>query len=121
MQRAPVDVVREFMEAWEASDLERVISLVDEDVVFIGTTGPEPGRTFHGRESLRAAVSPLLSTTATIKLRSRGLFNDGETVIVTWETIDSANQPSHARMIGVDMFRVSNGKIVLKDAYRKSY
>jgi ketosteroid isomerase-like protein len=121
MERAPVDIVREFMEAWEACDLLRLLSVVDDEIVFMGTTGPEPGRTFSGKESFVAAVAPLMSPTATIKLRSREMFEGGEAVIVTWETIDSAAQPSHARMTGLDVFRVSSGKIVLKDAYRKSY
>lgn len=121
MKPTAFDVVREFMNAWEACDLDRLLAVVDDEIIFVGTTGPEPGRTYSGKEAFRKAVTPLLSPALTICFRPREMFDAGETIIATWETIDSANQLSHSRMIGIDIFRVSNGKVILKDAYRKSY
>ncbi|MFB8343884.1 nuclear transport factor 2 family protein [Brucella cytisi] len=117
----PNDVVQAFMTAWEEGSLDRVLQTVGDDIVFVGTTGPEPGRSFEGKVALSKIVDPLLSAQSTITLRTLGIYPCGETVFVAWETTDTAADVRVSKMRGVDIFKVLNGKVVLKDAYRKSY
>ncbi|WP_181182085.1 MULTISPECIES: nuclear transport factor 2 family protein [unclassified Mesorhizobium] len=117
----PINVVKAFMDAWEAYDLEEVMETVGDEIMFVGTTGPEPGRTFKGKVPFSKVVDPLLSPQSTISLKTLGVYPCGETVFVVWETTDWAADPRVSKMRGVDLFQVSDGKIVLKDAYRKSY
>lgn len=118
---APIDVVQAFMTAWEEGSLDRVLQTVGDDIVLIGTTGPEPGRSFEGKVAFSKIVEPLLSSQSTIKLRTLGIYPCDETVFVTWETTDTAADLRFSAMRGMDIFKVLSGKIVLKDAYRKSY
>src|SRR5262245_44134121 len=55
------DVVEQFMKAWVDGDLKGVLATMAEGAVFVGTTGPEPGRSFKGLENIRNVIAPLIS------------------------------------------------------------
>lgn len=117
----PEEVVQAFMVAWERSSVDDVLATLSDDVVFVGTTGPEPGRAFRGKTAFKKVLEQLLSPQSTISLKTLSVHPAGENVFVVWETTDRAADARLSKMLGVDIFRVVNGKIVLKDAYRKSY
>ncbi len=114
-------VVDQFMTAWIEGNLEGVLAVMAEDAVFVATTGPEPGRSFRGRDNIRRLFASLMSPSSTVRLRVESTYVVGDTAIVLWTTIDAASQPEHAAMRGLDVFRVKDNLIILKDAYRKVY
>jgi len=114
-------VVDHFMTSWIDGNLEGVMSVMADDAVFVATTGPEPGRSFRGLDEIGRLFASLVSRSSPTRMRVESTFVVGDTAIVLWTTTDTTKKAAEATMKGLDVFRVRNGLIVLKDAYRKSY
>ena len=113
-------LVATFLQAWVNRDIDRALALLTDDVVFGATAGSEPGTTYRGMESVRAAIAPLILS-SDIRLQVEAIHGDDSTVFVIWHSQNSKAPPSQSHMKGVDVFRLRHGKICLKDAYRKVY
>jgi len=53
--------LREFARAWAARDVELLMSFMSEDCVYEASVGPEPGRTYVGREEVRRGFAEMLA------------------------------------------------------------
>ena len=53
-------VLQSFGAAWDAKDLDKLMSFVTEDCVYSASIGPEPGQTFRGRDAVRAGFAAML-------------------------------------------------------------
>jgi ketosteroid isomerase-like protein len=45
--------LREFAAAWARHDVETLMTFLTDDCVYEASVGPEPGRTYAGREAVR--------------------------------------------------------------------
>ncbi len=111
-----MDVVARFNEAFNRHDIEAVMGLMTDDVIFENTSG---GR-FEGQESVRAVL------TRAFELMSAGWFDTeqtialGDAVVVLWSYAFDVKDPERDRIRGADIFRVREGRIAEKLSYVKS-
>jgi uncharacterized protein (TIGR02246 family) len=111
-----MDVIARFNDAFNRHDLQAVMELMTDDVVFENTSG---GR-FEGQDSVRVILA------RAFELMSSGWFETeqtvalGERVVVLWTyTFDKQNaERGHTR--GADIFRVRDGRVAEKLSYVKS-
>lgn len=109
----PIEVVERFGEAWTAHDLEAALGLVTEDCVF-DATGPAPDGTRHvGRRAVRQAWDAIFSD-STSRFEPEETFAADDRVVQLWQY---SWDDGHVR--GVDIFRVSDGKVAEKYSYVK--
>jgi ketosteroid isomerase-like protein len=107
------DVVTSFMAAWQDHDLDAALALISADCVF-EATGPAPdGTTCVGLDAIRAAWAPIFADSAS-RFRIEETLSAGDRVVQRWSYSWS---DGHIR--GVDVMRVSDGKIVEKLSYVK--
>lgn len=110
-----ISVVRAFLDAWADRDAGRVVNFFATDAVFVASVGPEPGRSYSGHSEIGPAVEVMLATAAGSKFAARELIPFDGGVVATW----SVTGPDGQIALGIDIFGVRGGSIVLKDAYRK--
>jgi ketosteroid isomerase-like protein len=107
-----------FQAAWVNGDLEELTSLVTDDVVFSGSIGPEPGQTFRGREQVSKGFELFLAAD-TGYCQTEAPVVIGDDAYAEWAWYRSATEKDSLVSCGIDHFSFRDGKISLKNAYRK--
>ena len=110
---APEDVVRAFLFALEAKDLERAESLLAEDAAWINVSLP----TVRGRERIMRWMRPLRRPGLGFRVHLHNIAADGDTVLA--ERSDAlAYGPVDQRFWVWGRFEVRDGKIeVWRDSF----
>jgi hypothetical protein len=109
----PLKVVEAFGAAWANHDLDTALAMVTDDCVF-DATGPAPdGTRCVGADAIRAAWAPIFDDPNS-QFEEEEIFQAGDRVVQRWRyNFDGG----HVR--GVDLFRVSDGKVAEKFSYVK--
>jgi ketosteroid isomerase-like protein len=112
-ERTALEVVEAFGAAWAAHDLDQALSFLGPDSVF-DATGPAPDGGHHvGPDEIRAAWTAIFDDTAS-QFEAEETFCAGDRVVQRWRY---SWDGGHVR--GVDLFKVSDGRIVEKLSYVK--
>jgi ketosteroid isomerase-like protein len=111
------DVLHRFAEASGSADAARVAALMTDDCVYEASVGPEPGSTFRGTAEVLAGVEAMFAHDAPARIEITDVFAAGDRVAWEWCYYDSAHNLI-AR--GCDLFRVRDGRIAVKNAFRKT-
>ncbi len=115
-----VAMLQEFSAAWNRHDIDALMSFMDADCVFHAVAGPDLlGRSFKGTEEVRKGFELAWQTFP------EAAWLDGEHFVVgdrgvsecTFKGTKADGSRIEARM--VDVFTFRNGKIAVKNAYRK--
>ena len=110
--------VNAFNTAFNRHDIDAVMALMTDDVVF-ETTGPAPdGKRCVGQTEVRAAWEEFFAASPTDAFTAEEIFATGDRCVVRWRyEWDAADPTAHVR--GVDVIRVRDGKVAEKLAYVK--
>ena len=60
MQLTNEQVWQRFSEAWAKRDVDGLMALVTDDIIYGASVGPEPGATFRGRDEVRRGFDHML-------------------------------------------------------------
>ena len=112
-------VVERFGDAFDQRDLETVMSLVTDDIVFESTSPSPDGGRFEGADAVRAVWATLFADTADPHFETEETVLLGNRAVVRWRY--SWREPSGDRghVRGVDVLRLRDGKIAEKLSYVK--
>ena len=115
---ATVAVIRAFDEAIRRRDIEAIMALSTEDVVWETTTPPD-GERYEGKEAVRRGLEEFFRSSPEAVFEIEELVALGERAFFTWvyRWEDAEGKPGHVR--GVDTVRVRDGKIAETCAYVK--
>lgn len=113
-----IEVVREVFVAFAARDVERVIALVDPDVVFTAVTGGVVGKAepYRGHEGMREYFRDVAEVWDEIVLTPREFRQVGDAILVTGKV----NARSPARVVSGStgwVWRVRDGRVVYGHVY----
>ena len=118
-----IALLDKFAAAFNAHDIDAIMAcMVDsDDCVFYSAAGATPnGGVFKGREAARAAYAAVWQKYPDARWNSPTHFVSGERGITQWlftgTTTDGKEQ---CRVHGCDVFEFAQGKIKIKDSYRK--
>ncbi|GAB5506857.1 MAG: hypothetical protein Rhirs2KO_20200 [Rhizobiaceae bacterium] len=105
----------DFAGAWGRRDVSAVVELFAEDAIYFASVGPEPGRKATGKAEIRDLIEAMFAVDqgATSETSEPIIFDGG--AFWSWRY----TLPDGSIELGCDLLRVANGKITLKDAYRK--
>jgi ketosteroid isomerase-like protein len=104
-----------FTAAINAHDLDAVLALVTEDIVFESTSPAPDGTRYSGRAAVARVWGDLLAATPMARFAVEEQFSDGsERAVVRWR-YDWGE--GHVR--GVDIIRVQDGRLAESLAYVK--
>jgi ketosteroid isomerase-like protein len=108
------DVVERFNAAFNAHDVDAVMALMTEDVVF-ESTGPAPdGGRVEGWADVRKTWEEFFASNPAAQFVAEEVFTGGDRAVVRWRYEWGAG---HVR--GVDVMRVRDGKVAEKLSYVK--
>jgi steroid delta-isomerase-like uncharacterized protein len=124
MPNTPVQPGPEFLaafaDAWNHHDIEALMSFMADDCVFHAVAGPDAlGRSFVGREAVRAGFELAWQTFPDAAWLDGDHFVSGDRGVSesTFCGTKADGTRIEARM--VDVFTFKDGKIAVKNAYRK--
>lgn len=109
-----------FSDAWNSHDLDRLMDFMADDCIFHAVAGPDVfGRTFRGREQVRAGFELAWKTFPDAAWVDPVHFVCGDRGVTesTFRGTRTDGVRVEARM--VDVFTFADGKIAVKNAYRK--
>ncbi len=117
---ATVQMLRDFADAWNRHDLEALMSFMADDCAFHAVAGPELlGRSFIGREAVAEGFKLAWTTFPDAAWLDGDHFVSGDRGVSesTFRGTKADGTRVEARM--VDVFTFRDGKIAVKNAYRK--
>lgn len=113
-------LLADFSDAWGRADVDGLMVLMTDDCVYKASVGPEPGTTYAGRDAVRRGFTEILAFESGGEARSGRTWITGDYAFAEWSYDDIAEDGSVTDIKGIDIFHFVDGKIALKDAFRKS-
>jgi steroid delta-isomerase-like uncharacterized protein len=115
------DRLSEFLEAWNAHDANRIVSLMTDDCSFHASAGPEfLGRSAVGREAVREAVEEFFRRFPDVRFVDVDSFIAGDRGAAEWTMVWTGADENERRLRGCDLFEFNDGLIRTKNAFRKA-
>lgn len=119
-QHVSIKTLQEFGEAWNRHDIDALMSFMSDDCEFHAVAGPDLlGRSFIGREQVRKGFEAAWQTFPDAAWLDGVHFVAGDRGVS--ETTFAGTKPDGSRVEArmVDVFTFRNGKIAVKNAFRK--
>lgn len=115
-----VKLLQDFAAAWNRHDIDALMGFMTDDCAFHATAGPDLlGRSFVGRDAVREGfqLAWLTFPDAAWRDGEHVVFGDRGLSECTFSGTKADGSRVEARMVDVFMFR--DGRIAVKNAYRK--
>ena len=110
-----LELMDRFTAAMNSHDLDAVLALISDDIVFESTSPSPDGARYHGKDAVGQVWGEMLATTPQARFSVEEQFSDGrERAVVQWR-YDWGD--GHVR--GVDVVRVRGGRLAESLAYVK--
>jgi ketosteroid isomerase-like protein len=110
-----------FSEAWNRHDVEGLMSFMSDDCVFMTAGGPEACGARHvGREAVAKAFAGAWAALPDAHWSNGVHFVQGDFGVSQWTFTGTAADGSRVETDGVDIFTFKDGKIAVKNAFRKA-
>ena len=110
-----------FANAFNAHDVNRILSYMTNDYVFPASAGPDvDGEKFAGKEAVKKAFEDVFKTYPDAQWTNVRHFISGERAVSEWTFSGTKQDGSKVQVTGCDLFTFSNGKIAIKNSYRKN-
>lgn len=115
-----LNLLAEFGAAWGRSDLDGLMALMTDDCVYAASVGPEPGTTYKGKDEVRRGFAEIIKYEEGGEQRGGRRWVSGDYVFSEWGYDEIAEDGTITDIRGIDIFHFIDGKLALKDAYRKT-
>ena len=120
-EQVTVGVLNEFAEAWNRHDVDALMSFMTEDCVFEASAGPDVcGTRYVGRASVRAGFAEVWAIFPDAQWSHARHFVQGERGVSEWTFTGTRADGTRVEVHGCDLFTFRDGRIALKDSYRKN-
>ena len=125
MSRIGVEVttasLQAFADAFNRHDADAIMSLMTDDCVFEASAGPEVcGARFEGPAAVRAAFADVWATFPDAHWGNARHFVCGDRGVSEWIFTGTRGDGTRVEVHGCDLFRFRDGRIALKNSYRKN-
>ena len=120
---APITVqdLQAFADAWNRHDIESLMSFMTEDCVFESSGGKDVwGTRYVGRDAVRAGFSSVWQTFPDAHWANARHFVYGDRGVSEWTFAGTRSDGVRVEVHGCDLFTFRDGKIALKNSYRKN-
>ncbi|MFZ3120033.1 MAG: nuclear transport factor 2 family protein [Variovorax sp.] len=110
-----------FSDAWNRHDLPALMSFMHADCVFDTAAGPEAFGTRHtGHEAVAAAFASAWKSFPDAQWRNGKHLVMGDRGLSEWTFTGTALDGTRSESDGVDLFTFKDGKILVKNVFRKA-
>jgi len=110
-----------FSDAWNRHDIDALMSFMSDDCVFQTAAGPDAcGTRLCGRDAVRQAFAAAWVAVPDAQWRNAVHFVHGDFGTSQWTFTGTAADGGRIEVDGIDVFTFKNGKISLKNVFRKA-
>jgi len=121
IREVTTEVLQAFADAWNRHDVDALMSFMAEDCVFEASAGPEVcGTRYAGREAVRAGFEDVWATFPDAHWSGARHFVSGDRGVSEWTFTGTRADGTRVEVRGCDLFTFRDGKIALKNSYRKN-
>jgi steroid delta-isomerase-like uncharacterized protein len=114
-------VLQNFADAFNAHDVNAIVSLMTDDCIFQASAGPDvDGEKFEGKEAVKKAFEDVFKTYPDAHWGNAKHFISGDRGVSEWVFTGTKADGSKVEVTGCDLFTFRNGKIAIKNSYRKN-
>ena len=118
---ATLEFLQAFADAFNRHDVDAIMTFMTEDCIFEASAGPDVcGARYAGREAVRAAFTDVWTTFADAAWIDARHFMCGERGVSEWTFTGTRADGTRVEVNGCDLFTFRDGKIALKNSYRKN-
>jgi steroid delta-isomerase-like uncharacterized protein len=115
------DFLQSFADAFNAHDLKAIMAHMTDDCVFEASMGPDfDGEKFTGQEQVRSAFENVFTTFPDAHWGNARHFISGNRGFSEWIFTGTKSDGTRVEVTGCDLFTFKDGKIAIKDSYRKN-
>lgn len=115
-----VTMLKAITAAFDAHDLDAILTHFDPDAVFEAPRGPDAwGQRFHGTEAIRDAFAARFSGIPDIRYLRDEHFVDGDRGASEWTLSGTTNAGQRIEVQGCDLWTLRDGRVARKDSYWK--
>jgi ketosteroid isomerase-like protein len=115
------DLLAQFSAAWNRHDIDGLMGFMHQECIFQTAAGPDACGTRHeGIEAVRAAFESAWINVPDAQWLNDRHFVDGDFGVSEWTFVGTATDGSRIETDGVDIFTFKDGKIQMKNVFRKN-
>ena len=115
------EVLQAFADAWNMHDVDAIMSFMTEDCVFESSSGPDVcGTRYVGREAVRDGFAEVWAAFPDAHWGNARHFVCGDRGVSEWTFTGTRADGTRIEVHGCDLFTCRDGKIALKNSYRKN-
>jgi steroid delta-isomerase-like uncharacterized protein len=115
------DFLQSFADAFNSHDVKAIMSHMTEDCVFEASAGPNiDGEKFSGQEQVMKAFQDVFSAFPDAHWGSPRHFIEGDRGFSEWVFTGTKADGTKVEVTGCDLFTFKDGKIAIKNSYRKN-
>ena len=116
-----ITILDGFAKAFNDHDANKILSYMTDDCVFEASAGPHAdGERFVGKEVVKKAFEEVFKTFPDAHWGNARHFISGNRAVSEWTFTGTKQDGSKLEVTGCDLFTFRNGKIAIKNSYRKN-
>ena len=110
-----------FADAWNRHDVDALMSMMTDDGVFQASAGSDVNGARHeGRRAVRAAYEAVFAQYPDARWNDARHFVAGHRGVSEWTFTGTLQDGSRVEVDGCDVFTLRNGRIAVKNSFRKN-
>jgi len=114
-------VLDAFAEAWNRHDADALMTFMAEDCIFEASAGPDAcGTRSVGHDAVRAAFEEVWATFPDAHWGNARHFVQGDRGVSEWTFTGTSRDGRRVEVNGCDLFTFRDGRIAVKNSYRKN-
>ena len=120
-QKVTEDFLQSFADAFNAHDVKAIISHMTDDCVFEASAGPDAdGEKSIGQEQVKKAFENVFAMFPDAHWGNPRHFISGDRGFTEWIFTGTKKDGTRVEVTGCDLFTFKDGKIAIKNSYRKN-
>ena len=115
------EVLQAFADAWNRHDVDALMSFMTQDCAFEASAGPDVcGTRYTGPVAVRASFAGVWKIFPDAHWAHARHFVQGDRGVSEWTFTGTRDDGTRVEVQGCDLFTFRDGKIALKNSYRKN-
>ena len=120
-QKITEHFLQSFADAFNAHDAKAIMAHMTDDCVFEASGGPDiNGEKFTGQESVKKSFESVFAAFPDAHWANSRHFISGDRGFSEWIFTGTKSDGTPVEVTGCDLFTFKNGKIAIKNSYRKN-
>jgi steroid delta-isomerase-like uncharacterized protein len=120
-EQVTVEVLQDFADAWNRHDVDALMTFMADDCVFEASAGADvSGTRYVGRVAVRAGFAEVWTTFPDAHWGNARHFVYGPRGVSEWTFTGTRADGTRVEVHGCDLFTFRDGKIAVKNSYRKN-